>query len=130
MQFKFRLTALAASAAALGIAVSAGGAAASPKASVAASGPKVDLSGICPATVVIQTDWDPEADHGSTYQLLGPNVQINSGKKSVTGAAVRQRAADRRQRPDPRRRPGDRLLDAQRRDVRGQVDHVRLRQHG
>jgi len=85
MQSKFRLTAVAAVAAALGIAVSAGGAAAAPTASTAAKGPKVNLAGICPSTVTIQTDWDPEADHGSTYELLGPNVQINSGQKSVTG---------------------------------------------
>jgi hypothetical protein len=45
----------------------------------------VDLSGVCPATVTIQTDWNPEADHGHLYQLLGPNPVIDSSKKSVSG---------------------------------------------
>jgi hypothetical protein len=45
----------------------------------------VDLSGVCPATVTIQTDWNPEADHGHLYQLLGPNPVINASKKSVSG---------------------------------------------
>jgi hypothetical protein len=84
MQSKFRLTAVAATAAALGIAVSAGGAAAHTTAK-AAAGPKVDLSGVCPATITIQTDWNPEADHGSTYEMLGPNPTINTSQKSVTG---------------------------------------------
>jgi hypothetical protein len=51
----------------------------------AAAGPAVDLSGVCPATVVAQTDWNPEADHGHLYQMLGPNPTIDADKKSVTG---------------------------------------------
>ncbi|MDQ4503443.1 ABC transporter substrate-binding protein [Sinomonas sp. ASV322] len=50
-----------------------------------ATGPAVDLSGVCPATVVVQTDWNPESDHGHVYQLLGPNPTIDANKKSVTG---------------------------------------------
>jgi hypothetical protein len=45
----------------------------------------VDLSGVCPATVTIQTDWNPEADHGHLYQLLGPNPSIDANQKSVSG---------------------------------------------
>jgi hypothetical protein len=45
----------------------------------------VNLSGICPATVVIQTDWNPQADHGHLYQLLGSNYSVDTSKKSVTG---------------------------------------------
>jgi hypothetical protein len=52
--------------------------------SAAATG-AVDLSGVCPATVVIQTDWNPEAEHGHLYQLLGANPVINADKKSVSG---------------------------------------------
>ncbi|MGW3966678.1 ABC transporter substrate-binding protein [Amycolatopsis sp. NPDC005003] len=51
----------------------------------AATGPAVDLAGACPSTVVVQTDWNPEADHGHLYQLLGPNPSIDASKKSVTG---------------------------------------------
>ncbi|BDZ48425.1 nitrate ABC transporter substrate-binding protein [Frondihabitans sucicola] len=45
----------------------------------------VDLSGVCPANVVIQTDWNPEADHGHLYQLLGSNYTVDASKKSVSG---------------------------------------------
>ena len=29
------------------------------------------LAGVCPHTVVIQSDWEPEAEYGALYQLLG-----------------------------------------------------------
>ena len=45
----------------------------------------VDLSGDCPATVVIQTDWNPEAEHGHLYELLGEDYTIDAGAKSVSG---------------------------------------------
>jgi hypothetical protein len=48
------------------------------------TGPAVDLSNVCPATVVVQTDWNPEADHGHVYQMLGPNPTVNAAQKSVT----------------------------------------------
>jgi hypothetical protein len=58
---------------------------ASAGASSVAHAAKVDLAGVCPSTVIIQTDWNPEADHGSTYEMLGPNPTINTSQKSVTG---------------------------------------------
>ena len=54
-------------------------------AATAAAAGGVNLADVCPATVVIQTDWNPEADHGHAYQLVGPNPSIDAGKKSVTG---------------------------------------------
>lgn len=45
----------------------------------------VDLSGTCPATVVIQTDWNPEAEQGNLYQLVGPDPVIDADKKAVSG---------------------------------------------
>ncbi len=45
----------------------------------------IDLSEVCPATVVIQTDWNPEAEHGHLYQLLGDTYTIDAGAKSVSG---------------------------------------------
>ncbi|MBR7193402.1 MULTISPECIES: nitrate ABC transporter substrate-binding protein [unclassified Gordonia (in: high G+C Gram-positive bacteria)] len=45
----------------------------------------VDLSANCPDKVVIQTDWNPEAEHGHLYQLLGPDPTINAGNKRVVG---------------------------------------------
>ncbi len=40
---------------------------------------------MCPATVVVQTDWNPEAEHGGLYKLLGPNPSVDTDKKIVTG---------------------------------------------
>ena len=101
MHSRIRLTALAGVASAVAIAVgacgsssssttssSSGSSAASSSAAAStssgATGPKVDLAGVCPSTITIQTDWNPEADHGSTYQMLGPNPSINTKQKSVT----------------------------------------------
>ena len=41
----------------------------------------VDLSDVCPATVVIQTDWNPQAEQGGLYQLLGPNPTIDAERQ-------------------------------------------------
>lgn len=45
----------------------------------------VDLSQDCPAKVIVQTDWNPEAEHGHLYQLLGPDAKINAENKRVSG---------------------------------------------
>lgn len=50
-----------------------------------ASAPEGALGGVCPETVVIQTDWEPESEHGSLYQLVGPGYEIDNERKSVTG---------------------------------------------
>jgi hypothetical protein len=97
MHSRIRLTALASVASALALAVSACGSSSSSSSSssaaatssaagtsAASSGPKVNLAGVCPSTIVAQTDWNPEADHGALYQMLGPNPTINKSKKSVT----------------------------------------------
>ena len=101
MHSAIRLTALASVAATAALAISACGSSSSSSsssssapaatgtsssagASTASSGPKVNLSGVCPSTIVVQTDWNPEGDHGSTYQMLGPNPTINTSQKSVT----------------------------------------------
>jgi hypothetical protein len=43
------------------------------------------LKGICPDTIVFQTNWWPEPDHGVLYQLIGPNGQIDINKNTYTG---------------------------------------------
>jgi len=48
----------------------------------------VNLAGVCPANVVIQTDWNPEADHGHLYQLLGTDYKVDASKKSVSGSLM------------------------------------------
>jgi len=46
----------------------------------------VDLAAAgCPANVVIQTDWNPEAEQGNLYQLIGPDATIDAAKKAVSG---------------------------------------------
>lgn len=75
-------------------ATSAAGAATSAAATAAASATAAagaadtSLKGVCPDTVVLQTDWNPEAEHGGVYQLLGPDPTIDAKKKTVTGALM------------------------------------------
>ncbi|KQQ09575.1 hypothetical protein [Rathayibacter sp. Leaf296] len=46
----------------------------------------VDLAAAgCPATVVVQTDWNPEAEHGHLYEMIGEGHTVDTGLKSVTG---------------------------------------------
>jgi hypothetical protein len=77
---------------AIALAGCSGGGGSSTSSKAAASAPAasgaVKLSGTCPATVVVQTDWNPEADHGHLYQLVGPNPTVDTAKKSVTGDLV------------------------------------------
>lgn len=46
------------------------------------------LAGICPETIVIQTDWFPEAEHGALYQLLGDEYTVDTDRKAVSGPLV------------------------------------------
>ncbi|WP_193615348.1 ABC transporter substrate-binding protein [Desertimonas flava] len=48
----------------------------------------VDLSGVCPETIVIQTDWNPEAEHGWVYQMVGDDYEIDAGAYAVRGSLV------------------------------------------
>jgi len=45
----------------------------------------VDLSADCPSTVVIQTDWNPEAEHGHLYEMIKDDYTIDANTKAVTG---------------------------------------------
>jgi hypothetical protein len=53
-----------------------------------ADGGAVDLSADCPATVIIQTDWYPEAEHGWIYEMVGDGYTIDKDAVSVTGPLV------------------------------------------
>lgn len=46
------------------------------------------LSGICPDVIGIQMDWEPEAEHGPLYNLVGPDYTVDTAGKSVTGTLV------------------------------------------
>lgn len=80
-----RVTTVTASLAIAALALSgcASGSSSQPTATAAAGA--VDLSGICPATIKIQTDWYPEAEHGHLYEMLGKDYTIDSNNKSVSG---------------------------------------------
>ncbi len=53
-----------------------------------ASGGALDLTGACPATVVVQTDWFAESEYGFLYNLIGPDAKVDTGKKRITGSLV------------------------------------------
>ncbi|MCM3924962.1 ABC transporter substrate-binding protein [Frankia sp. AiPs1] len=80
-------TALALTAAACGSSGSDGGSTSAAAPSAAGAAPAaLDLKAAgCPSTIVLQTDWNPESEHGGQYALLGPNPKIDAGKKSVSG---------------------------------------------
>src|SRR6059058_1135184 len=54
---------------------------------VAAAAPVAagSLKGVCPDTVVFQTNWWPEPDHGFLYQMVGPNGTIDTNKNTYSG---------------------------------------------
>jgi hypothetical protein len=55
----------------------------------AAEAESVDLASVCPATITVQTDWFPEAEHGALYQLIdSANATIDADIKTVTGPLV------------------------------------------
>jgi hypothetical protein len=58
-----------------------------PDGSAPPGGP-VDLADVCPETIVIQTDWFPESDHGAVYNLLGDDYEVDTGNKIVSGSLV------------------------------------------
>jgi hypothetical protein len=57
-------------------------------ASTAASGSPSALKGVCPDTVVIQTNWWPQAEYGGLYRLVGATPTVDASKNKVTGKLV------------------------------------------
>ena len=51
---------------------------------------QLNLKGVCPDTVVIQTDWDPESEYGVYYHLLGPGPDVDTERKRVSAPLVVQ----------------------------------------
>ncbi|MGV9482655.1 hypothetical protein, partial [Gordonia aichiensis] len=43
------------------------------------------LAGVCPATVVIQTDWYATPERAAAYQLVGPNGTVDVQKGAYSG---------------------------------------------
>ena len=52
------------------------------------TGDAVNLADDCPATVTLQTDWMPEAEHGFLYNMIGDGYEMDAGKAYVTGPLV------------------------------------------
>jgi hypothetical protein len=47
-----------------------------------------ELKGVCPDTVVFQTNWWPQAEYGGLYRLVGANPTIDATMIKVTGTLV------------------------------------------
>ena len=71
-------------AASLALAACGGGSSSPDTTAAAAEGVDLAAAG-CPATVSIQTDWNPEAEHGNLYQLLGDDYTVDTTKLRVSG---------------------------------------------
>ena len=56
--------------------------------SMAAVAETTNLKDVCPATIVVQTDWHAEAEHGLLYNLLGPNPVIDKEHARITSELV------------------------------------------
>jgi hypothetical protein len=54
-------------------------------AAAAAPAAATTLKGVCPDTIVLQTNWWPEPDHGLFYQLIGPNGTMDTNKNTYSG---------------------------------------------
>lgn len=54
----------------------------------AEAGGPLDLGAVCPDTVVMQQDWQPQAEHGAMYALVGPDYEIDANAVSVSGTFV------------------------------------------
>lgn len=46
------------------------------------------LSGVCPATVVVQTDWFPESEYGAYFEMLGDQPTFDTSNKRVSAPLV------------------------------------------
>ncbi|WP_280266269.1 nitrate ABC transporter substrate-binding protein [Nocardia wallacei] len=50
--------------------------------------PEQQLAGACPETVAVQLQWEPEADSGPIFGLLGPGYRVDPERNRVTGPLV------------------------------------------
>ena len=46
------------------------------------------LADVCPATIVVQTDWFPESEHGGIYQLISDDAVASKDTGAVSGSLV------------------------------------------
>ena len=55
---------------------------------------RVNLAGVCPSRIVIQTAWTPESTHGGLFQLLGKDFAVDTAKKRAIGRLVAHGGVD------------------------------------
>jgi hypothetical protein len=60
----------------------------------ASSGGEGVLAADCPATIVIQSDWFPESEHGALYQMVGSDYTVDIEKKTVKGSLIDNEGID------------------------------------
>ncbi|GAA4403115.1 nitrate ABC transporter substrate-binding protein [Tsukamurella soli] len=56
--------------------------------SLAAAPEAQQLAAVCPATLTVQLQWQPQADMGALFQMLGPDYTVDTATKSMTGTLV------------------------------------------
>jgi hypothetical protein len=61
---------------------------------LAGDGDRLNLAGVCPAKVVVQTSWFPQVEHAAVYQLLGAGYTLDLRKKIATGPLVAHGGVD------------------------------------
>jgi len=54
----------------------------------APGGDRLNLKAVCPAKIIVQTDWFPETEYGVYYHMLGPNPTVDAKRKRVSGPLV------------------------------------------
>ncbi|AYF73632.1 nitrate ABC transporter substrate-binding protein [Nocardia yunnanensis] len=59
-----------------------------PAVALPAAPPEQQLAGVCPATVAVQLQWEPETDSGPIFGLLGPGYRVDADNSKVTGPLV------------------------------------------
>jgi hypothetical protein len=77
-------------AATLAVALAAGACGGAPDTATgaAAGSGRGSLAGVCPETVVVQTNWFPQSEHGAAYRLVGPGYRVDAAHKRVIGPLV------------------------------------------
>ncbi len=48
----------------------------------------LDLSGVCPSPIVIQTDWFPESEHGALYEMVGDDYTLDTANMITSGSLM------------------------------------------
>src|SRR3954465_13597895 len=59
-------------------------------AAAASTDRSASLKAVCPSTIVVTTDWNPESDHSEVCVLAAPDGTYTKSKKSYTAPLVSQ----------------------------------------